>query len=140
VYALLRDGFPDQAGKAALTVLALLVVAAPPVVLGAFWFVLRDVLELLDRIRRTPMDTRDHAQELGRLADEARARRTRWAIPSQIWRLARLTAASRELLTPYAPVLPLLSVQFLAAVVLAAAAAVAEVVVAIVVLLVLALG
>ena len=139
-YALLRDGFPDSAGRAVLTVLALAVVVAPPLVLGAFWVVLRELLGLPDRLRRTPLEARQHGEELRRIVDEARARRGRSTVPLQIWRLARLTAASRELLTPYAPVLPLLSPGFLAAVVVAASATVAEVIVAVVVLVVIALG
>ena len=140
VYALLRHGFPESAGRLVLTVLALVVVVAPPLVLGAFWLVLRELLELPERLRRAPLEARRHAEELRRVVDEARARRGRLAIPVQIWRLARLTAASRELLTPYAPALPLLNLQFLAAVVLSAAATLAEVLVAIVVLLVIAFG
>jgi hypothetical protein len=139
-YTLLRHGFPESAGRAALTVVALVVVVAPPLVLAAFWLVLRELLELPERLRRLPPEARAHAEELRRVVDEARAVRSRSTIPLQIWRLARLTARSRELLTPYAPVLPLLSLQFLAAVVLAASAAVAEVVVAIVVLVVIALA
>jgi hypothetical protein len=139
-YALLRHGFPDKLGRAVLTVVALVVVIAPPVVLGAFWLVLGQLLELPDRLRRAPMETREHAEQLRALAQEARERRGGWAVPTQIWRLARLTASSRELLTPYAPLLPLLDLKFLAAVVVSVAAAVAEAVVALVVLLVLVFG
>lgn len=137
-YALLRDGFPGQAGRAVLTVVALVLVLAPPAVLGAFWFVLGELLELPQRVHRLPLETRDHAEQLGRLTREARARRAGWASPGQLWRLARLTSSSRALLTPYAPVLPLLSPPFLLAVTLAALAVGLEVAIALVVLLVLA--
>lgn len=136
-YALLRHGFPGQPGRAVLTVIALIFVAAPPVVLGAFWFVLGELLELPERVRRLPLETRDHAEQLGRLSREARARRGGWASPGQLWRLARLTSSSRELLTPYAPVLPLLSPPFLLSVAVAALAVGLEVAIALVVLLVL---
>ena len=139
-YFVLRDGFPAEAGRAVLTVLALIVVAAPPLVLGAFWFVLGELLELPERIRQTPTATRDHADQLRRLVRDTRSRRGWSSLPGQVWRLTRLTASSRELLTPYAPVVPLLSPQFLAAVVLSAAAVAAEAVTALVLLLVLATG
>jgi hypothetical protein len=138
-YALLRHGFPDRVGRAVLTILALVIVAAPPLVLGAFWFLLGELLALPDRIRRAPMESREHAEELGRIVGDARSRRGR-SLPRQIWRLARLTISSRALLTPYAPVLPLLSPPFLAAVVLSTAAVPAEVAAALVVLVVLLIG
>ena len=52
----------------------------------------------------------------------------------------RLSASTRESLTPYAPLLPFLSLQFLGAVVLATLAATIELAVACVVLLVLLLS
>ena len=139
-YALLRDGLSDEAGGAILTVLGSIVVAAPPLVLGAFWLVLGELLELPERIRQMPVATRTQAEELRRAVREARSRRKSSSLPRRIWRLMRLSASSRELLTPYAPILPLLSPPFLAAVVLSAAATAAEVVAALVLLLVFALG
>lgn len=140
-YALLRHGFPDQAGRAALTVVALLVVAVPLLVLAAFWVVLGGLLELPERVRRLPTETRDHGDELRRLAQEARGRRGGWiSLPGEIWRLTRLTASSQELLTPYVPVLPFLSLRFLAAVVGSTVAVAGAVAVAIVVLIVLAVA
>lgn len=137
-FALLRHGLPDGAGAQVLTVIALVAAAAPPIVLGSFWIALGELLELPERIRLLPADARSHGEELRRLADEARRQRgRRLTAPRQVWRLVRLTASSRELLTPYAPVLPLLSLPFLGAVALAAVAAVLELVVAAVVLLVL---
>jgi ABC-type molybdate transport system permease subunit len=138
-YALLRHGFPGQTGRAVVTILALALVATPPLVLGAFWFVLGELLELPERIRRTPLETREHAEQVRRIVREARSRRGWSTLPWQIWRLARLAASSRDLLTPYAPVLPLLSPPFVAGVVLSAAAVVAETAVALVLVLVLAL-
>lgn len=137
-YGLLRGGFPAQAERAFLTVIALALTLTPPAMLAAFWFVLGELLELPGRLQRLPLDTRDHAEQLGRLRREARARRSGWASPGQLWRLARLASSSRELLTPYAPVLPLLSPPFLLAVALAALAVGLEVAIALVVLLVLA--
>jgi hypothetical protein len=140
-YALLRHGFPDQAGKAVLTVVALLAVAVPPLVLAAFWVVLGGLLELPERVRRLPIESRDHADELRSLAREARGPRGGWtSLPGEIWRLTRLTASSRELLTPYAPVLPFLSLRFLAAVVGATVAVGVADAAAIVVLIVLAVA
>jgi hypothetical protein len=139
-YALLRHGFPDRAGRVVLTVLALVVVAAPPLVLGAFWFVLGEVLELPTRVRRMPLEARQHGEELRRLVEQARGRRGARAVPGQIWRLARLTTSSRELLSPYAPLLPLLNLPFLAAVVLSAAAVFPEATAAVIVAIVLAVG
>jgi hypothetical protein len=141
VYAALRDGAPEatRGWLAAIVVIAL--AAAPPLVLGTFWLLLGEVVQLPERIRRMPGETRAHAEELGRLAREARdphrgrARR----LPGLVWRTLRLTGASRELLTPYAPLLPLLSVPFLTAVAFAALGVVVEVAIALLVLVVLAL-
>jgi hypothetical protein len=119
-YALVRHGFPDEPGPALGTALGLALVAAPPLVLGTFWFLLGELVRLPDRIRRMPMDTRQHGEDLRRLVDDARARRGIRFVPGQVWRLGRLTASSRELLTPYAPLLPLFNVPFLAAVVASA--------------------
>ena len=88
-----------------------------------------------------PGEGRAHAEELGRLAREARDPRRGGflRLPGLIWRTLRLTGSSRELLTPYAPLLPLLSVPFLGAVAFAALGVVVEVAVALLVVLVLAL-
>jgi hypothetical protein len=140
VYFLLRDGLPGGAGRALLTVLGVVVVVLPPLVLGAFWFVLGQLLLLPERLRDLPSDGREHAAELRRVVEEARSRRGWTAVPTQLWRLARLSTSARELLTPYAPVAPLVSLPFLAAVVLSAAAVGVELIVALVLLLVAALG
>ena len=137
-YALFRHGFPDRTGAAVLSVIAIAAAVTPPAILTAFWFLLSELLQLPGRIRTLPMDARGHAEQLGQLARETRERRGRWThLPGQLWRLTRLTSSSRELLTPYAPIVPLLSLPFLAAVVVAAGAVVAEIAIALVVVLVL---
>jgi hypothetical protein len=140
VYFLLRDGFPDDAGRAIVTVVGVVVVVLPPLFLGAFWFVLGQLLLLPERLRALPAEGREHAAELRSLVDDARSRRGWGAAPLQLWKLARLTTSSRELLTPYAPLVPLVSIQFLAAVVLSAVAVGVELVVALVLVLVAVLG
>ncbi|MDX6489439.1 MAG: hypothetical protein QOK13_2054 [Gaiellaceae bacterium] len=141
VYAALRDGAPEATRGWLAAVVVVALAAAPSLVLGAFWLLLREVVELPERIRRMPGEGRAHAEELGRLAREARhpqqggVRR----LPVLIWRTLRLSSSSRELLTPYAPLLPLLSIPFLAAVAFAAIGVLVECAVALIVLIVLAL-
>lgn len=141
VYAALRDGAPEatRSWLAALVVIAL--AAAPPLVLGTFWLLLGEVVELPERIRRLPGETRAHAEELGRLAREARdpRRGKAWGVPRLVWRTLRLTGSSRELLTPYAPLLPLLSLPFLTAVAFAALGVVVEAAIALLIALVFVL-
>ena len=80
-----------------------------------------------------------HAEELRRLAREARHPRRRGLrrLPVLVWRTLRLSTSSRDLLTPYAPLLPLLSIPFLAAVAFAAIGMLIECAVALLVVLVL---
>nr|MDQ3822794.1 hypothetical protein [Actinomycetota bacterium] len=59
--------------------------------------------------------------------------------PGLLWRFGRLAGSARETLTPWAPLLPLLSVPFLLASLAAFFAAVLEVAIAVVLLLALAL-
>jgi hypothetical protein len=103
VYFLLRDGFPDDAGLAVLTVIGLAVVVAAPLLLAGFWFVLGQLLQLPERLRALPGGGRDQAEELRRLVREGRSRRGWTSVPPQLWKLARLAGSTRELLTPYAP-------------------------------------
>jgi hypothetical protein len=140
VYFLLRDGFPDQTGRAVLTVIGAAVVLMPPLLLAGFWFVLGQLLVLPERLRALPTEGHDHAEELRRLVREARSRSGWSSVPVQLWKLARLATSSREVLTPYAPLVPLVSARFLAAVVLSAIGVGAELVVALVLLLTAALG
>jgi hypothetical protein len=142
VYAALRDGAPSEATGGWLAVVVVVaLVAAPPFVVGTFWLLLGEVVGLPKRIRRMPGETRAHAEELARLAREARDphRGRAWHMPRLVWRSLRLTGASRELLTPYAPLLPLLSVTFLTAVAFAALGVIVELAVALVVALVIVL-
>ena len=140
VYALLRHGLGSgsETGVRALgTVLAL----APPVILLVFWFALRELLEVPDRIRRLPGAPREHAGELGRLAGEVRrpGRAGWWRLPAQVLRMATVANSAREALTPYAPVLAFLSVPFLVSTVLAVVASVVEIALAVIVALALLL-
>ena len=140
VYAALRDGVPEATQDRVATVIVVALTAVPALVLGAFWLLLRELVELPERIRRLPGEGRAHAEELGRLAREARdpsRRRTR-RLPGMIWRTLRVTGSSRELLTPYAPLLPLLSLPFLGLVALSTIAVVVACALALIVLVVLA--
>ena len=141
VFAALRDGAPEATRGWLATVVVVALAAAPPLVLGSFWLLLREVVELPERIRRMPGEGRAHAEELGRLSREARHPRQRGVrrLPILIWRTLRLSSSSRELLTPYAPLLPLLSLPFLAAVAFAAIGVLVECAVALIVVIVLAL-
>ena len=140
VYFLLRHGLPDETGRAILTLVGVGLVVAPPLVLAGFWFVLGHLVALPERLRTLPREGSSHAEELGRLVREARARPGWSSVPVQLWKLARLAASSRELLTPYAPLVPLASPRFLAAVVASAVAAGVELVAALVLLLSAAVG
>jgi hypothetical protein len=117
----------------------LVLAAAPPAVLLLFWLAVREVAELPARLRSLPETSREQAAELGRLAGEARSRPGVLRFPRLLWRFGFLVGSARETLTPWAPLLPLLSVPFLLLSAAAAVAAVLEVVVAIVALLVVAL-
>jgi hypothetical protein len=140
LYIAVRDGFPSG-GKAVLATIAIAAALAPPVLLVALWLALGELVQLPERVRNLPFEGRKHGEQLRRLVDEARAVRGRHLqVPRVLWRLTRLASSARETLTPYAPLLPFLSVPFLGAVVLAAVAAVVELLVACVLVLVLALG
>ena len=136
---LLRDGVPaDTEGRIELVVGSVLA-AVPPLVLGAFWLAVREVAELPARLRALPGTSREHAAELGRLAGEARSRGSWLRVPRLLWRFGFLAASARENLTPWAPLLPLLSLPFLLATALAAGGALLEILIAAVLLLALAL-
>ena len=140
VYAILRDGFPDEGG-AVLAVIGIVAAVAPPLILAAFWLALGEVVRLPDRLRRLPLEAREHGEQLRALADRARSTRgNRFQLGRVLWQLGRTTASARETLTPYAPLLPLLSIPFLASTAVAAFAAMIEIVVACVVALVLLIG
>ena len=141
VYAALRDGAPEATRGWLGAVVVVALAAGPPLVLGAFWLLLREVVEFPERIRRMPAEGRAHAEELGRLAREARHPRQHGLrrLPILIWRTLRLSSSSRELLTPYAPLLPLLSIPFLGAVAFSAIGVLIECAVALIVVILLAL-
>jgi hypothetical protein len=140
VFFLLRHGLPGDAGPAVLTMLGVIAALAPPAVLAAFWFLLGQLLALPERLRALPAERREHTEELRRLVREARSRPGWTSVPVQLWKLSRLAASSRELLTPYAPLVPLVDPRFLVAVLLSGLAVGAELVVALVLLLIAALG
>ncbi|MFL5946076.1 MAG: hypothetical protein ACJ74C_11690 [Gaiellaceae bacterium] len=137
VYAIVRDGFPDG-GNAVLATLGIAAVVTPPLVLAAFYVVLGELVHLPERLRRLPLEARDHGEQLRALFDQARlARGSRFRIVRTFWQLTRTTSAARETLTPYAPLLPLVSVPFLAVTAASVLAAAIEIVVACVVALTL---
>jgi hypothetical protein len=107
------DHGEDWAGFAVLCVL----LAVPPAVLLAFSFVLGEAVELPDKLRSYPGTTREQVAELRAIAHDARERqRPAWRrLPGSTWRLATLVRSARDVLSPYAPLLPLLSVPFLIA-------------------------
>lgn len=106
----------DGEAWAGLVVLVL-VLAAPGGILFAFSFVLAEVVELPDKLLRTPETVRGHADELRALTRDAQSReRPAWRrLPGSTWRLATLVRSARDLLAPHAPILPLLSIPFLIA-------------------------
>lgn len=106
----------DGENWAGLVVLGVLL-AVPPAVLLAFSRVLREVVELPDKLRSYPGTTREHAEELRAIALDMQAReRPAWRrLPGSTWRLATLVRSARDLVAPHAPLLPLLSVPFLIA-------------------------
>ena len=84
--------------------------AVPAVVLFLFSLALYELAELPGRIRNAPAQ----AGELRRVLDElARVRGTRLA--RTLWRAGRVANETRELATPWAPILPLVSAPFLIA-------------------------
>jgi hypothetical protein len=89
--------------------------AVPAVVLFLFSIAVFEAAELPTRLRNAPTEARDlrvAVDELGR------ARGTR--LPRALWRAGRQAASARDLVTPWAPLLPLLSLPFLAATLLSA--------------------
>ena len=84
--------------------------AIPAVVLFLFSAALFELAELPGRIRNAPAQ----AGEVRRAVEElSRARGTR--LPRALWGAGRVAADTRAIATPWAPILPLVSVPFLAA-------------------------
>ena len=136
----LRDGLPEGAEETVEAAIALVAAAFPPVLLTLFWLVLREVVQLPERLRSLPESGRAQAAELGRIAGEARARGSWLRFPRLLWRFGFLVGSARETLTPWAPLLPLVSLPFLLATAAAFAGTVLEVAIALVLLVVLASG
>lgn len=113
--ALFRDGLPEPAERLVASLALAIATAAPGVVLFAFHLALGQLLELPARLRALPGAGRQHLDDLSQLVRERRQRR---GLPRRAWRLLALGRSSRELLTPYASLAPLLSVPFVLAAVL----------------------
>ncbi len=101
VLALYDDG--SRVGIAA-------VAAVPAVVLYLFSTALFEAAALPGRLRAAPADAAELQASLGALS---RARRGGLFRP--LWRTGRAAMNARELVTPWAPLLPLLNLPFLAA-------------------------
>jgi hypothetical protein len=142
VVFLVTRNTPGSAAEWVGAAVAAALLAAPPVVLFLFSEALRALAELPDRLRKLPATGREHADELGRLAGKARTARGRGllGLPLVAWRATRLTASSRELLLPHAPLLPLVSPPFLLLTLAAAVGALVEIAAAALLLLVLVSG
>jgi hypothetical protein len=133
VYAIVRDGFPAGA-DGVLAVLGIAAAVFPPTMLAAFYIALGELVRFPERMRRLPLDAREHGDQLRAIVDEARiASGRRLRIMRTLWRTVRTTNSARETFTPYAPLLPLVSVPFLAGTAVAALAAAVEIAVACVV-------
>lgn len=115
-------------------VLAVLLAAAPPILLWFLWAALRELAELPERLRRLPETARERRVDVERLAAELRDQRGLLRVPRVLWRLRVLAGAARELATPHAPLLPFLSLTFLTWSAIAAGAALVEVGIALVLL------
>ena len=109
-----EQGLGETTAETVGRLLVAAAILAPGVVLVLFHRALREVLDLPRRLRALPGEGRRRAGELGELvAPEQGARR-----PGKLrraWGLLALSHATRELLTPYAPLVALLSPAFLTA-------------------------
>ena len=140
IYAIVDDGFPTG-GMAILAVIGIAAAVAAPTMLMAFWFALGELAKLPQRLRDVPLESREHGEQLRALLERARTSRgERFQIPRLIFALTRVAGSARETLTPYAPLLPLVNISFLAATAGAIVLAGVEIVLACVVLLVLVAG
>jgi len=109
--------------------LAAVAAAAPAVVLFLFSVAVLEAADLPSRLRSAPAQAGDLRASLDELA---RSRGTR--LLRALWRAGRQAASARDLVTPWAPLLPLLSLPFLAATVLSALLTPALVLVSLIVL------
>ena len=104
----------DEGWKLGVAVAA----AAPAVVLYLFSAALREAADLPARLRGAPSDAAELQASLHELS---RARRGRLFRP--LWRTGRAAGRARDLVIPWAPLLPLLNLPFLGATLLSALAA-----------------
>ena len=116
--AFVDDGAPgDGAEWLGLAIIAA-ILATPAVLLFLFSAALASLAAFPERLRSAPGDLRGHGVDAQRLF----ARRGFGSLLLLPFRLLRLGSGTRETLMPYAPLLPLMSVPFLAASGLAALA------------------
>ena len=101
LFALYDEGWKIGVGVAA---------AVPAVVLYVFSTALTEAAGLPQRLRNVPADA---AELQASLAQLSRAKRGNVLRP--LWRTGRAAAGARELVTPWAPLLPLVNVPFLVA-------------------------
>ena len=104
--ALLLIALYDEGSKIGVAVLA----AVPAVVLLLFSNALSEAAALPARLRNAPAEASELQASLAQLS---RARSG--GILRPLWRTGRAAAGARELVTPWAPLLPLVNVPFLVA-------------------------
>jgi hypothetical protein len=96
-------------------VLVAIVPALPAGVLLLFSTALFEAAELPGRLRNAPAEARDLRTAVDELG---RARGTR--LPGALWRTGRRASSARDLVMPWAPLLPLISIPFLLATLISA--------------------
>ena len=112
-------GVPHSLGDVVLIVVIAALLAAPGVVLLAFFVAVNELLELPTRLRGLPRTGREHLDAIVRLQREARAGAgPRWKAPLTLWRLLDFLRSSSWILRPYAPVVAVFSPPLLLAVAL----------------------
>jgi hypothetical protein len=116
--AFVDDNAPDDGAEWLGLAVVAAVVAAPAVLVFLFSAALTSLAAFPERVRSAPGDLQGHGVEAQRLF----ARRGFGSLLLLPFRLLRLGSGTRETLMPYAPLLPLVSVPFLAATGLAALA------------------
>lgn len=138
--ATIDDGRPDRTEDWIPNLFVAGLAAVPPVLLYLFSGALAALAELPQRLRSAPADIRGRTGEAQRLVGEIAAWRALGFVGVVLlpFRLLRLGGGAREALTPYAPVLPLVSPPFLTATGLAALAGLGELLIGVVALVDLA--
>lgn len=111
VAAFLDDGAPDDDAEWLGVAVVAAAAAAPPLLVALFAAALGALAAFPERLRNAPAGVRSHGVDAQRLF----ARRGPGSLVLLPFRLLRLGSSARETLTPYAPLLPLASVPFLAA-------------------------